>query len=166
MSLCSSVSFLQILPYSTLQSALQINDLRVLEDLIIDCLYVGLIEGHLNQKDGSVEITSAIGRDIGPADVQHMIAQLGGWLASTDVVLSSLRQEVARVKVEEESKRLEDKQLEEKKTKVLEELKTNKVTMATAVGGGAGDDMGAARRKKGATGPASKSGGIMGALRR
>lgn len=141
----------------------------MLEDLIIDCIYLGLIEGHLNQKDGSVEITSAIGRDIGPQDVAQMIKQLGGWLSSTDVVLSSLRDEVARVKVEEESKRLEDKQLEERKTKVLEELKNNKVAMATVVGGGgggAGDDMGAARRKKGAAGSGAKAGGGMGAFRR
>lgn len=85
-SLSSSDPFLlgrclsQILPYSLLQSSLSLPDLRTLEDLIIESIYLGLIEGHLNQKDSTLEITSAIGRDIGPNDVDNMIQQLSSWL--------------------------------------------------------------------------------------
>jgi len=83
----------QILPYSLLQSSLSLPDLRTLEDLIIESIYLGLIEGHLNQKDSTLEITSAIGRDIGPNDVDNMIQQLSSWsVADADAGSSSQTQ--------------------------------------------------------------------------
>jgi COP9 signalosome complex subunit 7 len=73
----------QILPYSLLQQTLHLSDVRALEDLVIETIYAGLLEGHLNQKDSTLEITSAMGRDIGPEDVENMLQQLGAWSETT-----------------------------------------------------------------------------------
>jgi hypothetical protein len=79
---------------------------RELEDLLIDCVYlgtctthpstgaarfdrfthsyavmmrVGLIKGKLDQKKGAFEVQYAIGRDIGPTDVDFMMKKLNTW---------------------------------------------------------------------------------------
>lgn len=147
LTLVNMASKQRILPYAALQSALAVRDLRALEDLIIECIYLGLIEGHLNQKDSSLEITSAMGRDIGPTDVQSMIDQLAAWLNSTDVVLGSLRGEVARVHQEEEEKRKDDIEQDEKKARVMEEIKVNKLVQGASGGAAAGMDDGIKRKK-------------------
>jgi len=161
LTLVNMASKQRILPYSSIQQALNVPDLRALEDLIIESMYAGLLEGHLNQKDSTLEITSAMGRDIGPDDVNHMIQQLGAWLESTDVVLKTLHSQVARVQSEEELARLRDADLEQQKTRVVDELKANKLTSPMGAGGGAGgafqDEEGAGRKKK-----PSKVGGVLG----
>jgi hypothetical protein len=44
---------------------------------VLWCL--GLVEGKLDQAKGSFEITYAMGRDIGPNDVDTMLEKLGAW---------------------------------------------------------------------------------------
>jgi hypothetical protein len=79
----SSLSCRQSLPYSLLLSSLALPSVRALEDLLIECTYLGLLECQLNQKEATVEITSAIGRDIGPNDVEKMIARIEEWSTHT-----------------------------------------------------------------------------------
>jgi len=68
-------------------------------------------------------------------------------LQSTDVVLDTLRSQVSRVQAEEECKRKADAEQDEKRTRIVEEIKTNK--LASGAAGAiaiAGDD--APRKKK------------------
>lgn len=166
----SLLSPLQHLPYSLLQSCLDLPNLRSLEDLIIDCINLGLIEGHLNQKDASLEILSAMGRDIGPRDVETMIQQLANWsdtrghntphgererdrsshsilsiliypsflssrLHSTDSVLSTLRDQIVRVENEESLRKANELEHEDKKSRLIDTVKLNKLALG---GGGVG----------------------------
>ncbi len=96
LTLVSLASKQRVLPYAALQSALHLPDLRALENLIIDSMYAGLLEGHLNQKDSTLEISSAMGRDIGPEDVDSMISQLGAWSDSQCIASTCTSSDPAR----------------------------------------------------------------------
>ena len=50
--------------YEALMSALDIQDLRELEDLIIDCIYNDLIKGKLDQKNMELHVDFTYGRDV------------------------------------------------------------------------------------------------------
>ena len=52
------------LGYSELMSVLQIKDIRELEDSIIDCIYAGLLNGKLDQKNQLLHVHSTFGRDV------------------------------------------------------------------------------------------------------
>lgn len=96
----------QVVPYDLLLKELDITNVRELEDMIIDCVYqgnssargsscvdsahahvvlrcaassAGLIKGKLDQKKSAFEVTSTIGRDIGPSDVPDMLKKLTAW---------------------------------------------------------------------------------------
>lgn len=52
----------QVIPYTVLLQQLDIPNVRELEDLIIDCIYQGVIRGKLDQKFKQLEVDFAIGR--------------------------------------------------------------------------------------------------------
>merc|ERR1712154_685435 len=54
----------KILHYKALQQQLEIKTVRELEDLMIDCIYSGLIIGRLDQRKALMEIRYCRGRDI------------------------------------------------------------------------------------------------------
>lgn len=69
-----------MLPYKVLLERLDIASVRELEEIIIDCMYQGLLKGKLDQKKERLEVASAVARDISTQDVQLMIKQLADWL--------------------------------------------------------------------------------------
>lgn len=69
----------QSLDYSFLLEQLDIASIRELEDLIIDCMYAGLISGKMDQVNRRLRIEGAMGRDLAPGDVESMLGQLEKW---------------------------------------------------------------------------------------
>eukprot|EP00349_Pseudokeronopsis_sp_Brazil_P004894 CAMPEP_0202957818 /NCGR_PEP_ID=MMETSP1396-20130829/2212_1 /ASSEMBLY_ACC=CAM_ASM_000872 /TAXON_ID= /ORGANISM="Pseudokeronopsis sp., Strain Brazil" /LENGTH=93 /DNA_ID=CAMNT_0049675527 /DNA_START=270 /DNA_END=551 /DNA_ORIENTATION=+ len=67
------------LHYDKLMSALDIKDLRELEDLIIDCIYNDLIKGKLDQMNKILHVNYTYGRDVPKTEVDIMIAKLMAW---------------------------------------------------------------------------------------
>lgn len=130
------------LSYASLLSSLDLTNIRELEDLIIDTIYAGLISGTLDQKSGSLLVASAIGRDIGPTDVDHMIDTLDHWLASSAEVVASLEAGVAYARTESEKAKREKEQTDQQKKSALEAIRLTEVDKrkpkqgAVAVGGG------------------------------
>jgi len=55
------------------------SGMRELEDLVIDCIYAGLLSGKLDQARRSVEVTYAAGRDVRPDGLADMLAALSEW---------------------------------------------------------------------------------------
>ena len=49
---------------------------RVLEDLIIECLYANIFAGKLDQKREQLEISTTMGRDVRPDDIGDLIAKI------------------------------------------------------------------------------------------
>jgi COP9 signalosome complex subunit 7 len=67
------------LSYTLLMRELQLASVRELEDLLIDCMYTGLISGRLDQQAGHLEVFSAAGRDVDPKELAGLAATLREW---------------------------------------------------------------------------------------
>ena len=67
------------LSYTLLMRELQLSGVRELEDLLIDCMYTGLISGRLDQQAGHLEVFSAAGRDVDPKELAGLAATLREW---------------------------------------------------------------------------------------
>jgi len=80
----------RVLPYALLLQSLQISNIRELEDLIIDGVYLDLLRGKLDQKAQQFEVEYAIGRDLEPEKVEGLLSALRDWAKTTSSVLSSL----------------------------------------------------------------------------
>ena len=57
-------SLLQVLAYSLLMAELEISTVRELEDLVIEGISAGVVQGKLDQKSSHFEVDYVIGRDI------------------------------------------------------------------------------------------------------
>lgn len=68
-----------IVSYQTLMNSIGINDVRMLEDLLIDCLQLGLLKGKLDQRDRRLMVESTFGRDVSANEVQNMLKSLKDW---------------------------------------------------------------------------------------
>merc|ERR1712154_120901 len=80
----------KILHYKALQQQLEIKTVRELEDLMIDCIYSGLIIGRLDQRKALMEIRYCRGRDINKKAIGLMKNRLLSWLKSTDDIIAML----------------------------------------------------------------------------
>jgi COP9 signalosome complex subunit 7 len=69
----------KVLDYPTLMRSLDLETVRELEDLIIDCIYNELLSGQLDQLNQSFHVTSCYGRDMRPQDVSDALAKLEAW---------------------------------------------------------------------------------------
>jgi len=63
---------------------------REVEDLLIRCIYGGLIEGKLDQQLKQLSVHNAAGRDIHPSEISSMLETLATWHDTSLAVLSSL----------------------------------------------------------------------------
>jgi COP9 signalosome complex subunit 7 len=73
------INYFKLLTYKHLLKSLDIENIRELEDLLIDGMYRGLFQGKLDQKNSYVEIFQTMGRDIGEKDIDEMIKTLSDW---------------------------------------------------------------------------------------
>lgn len=80
----------RILPYSDLLQALDISNVRELEDLIIDAIYLDLLHGKLDQKEEQLEVTYTMGRDLEPGKLGQILHALKDWASTTSAVLATL----------------------------------------------------------------------------
>lgn len=67
------------MPYSDLLQALDISNVRELEDLIIDAIYLDLLHGKLDQKEEQLEVTYTMGRDLEPGKLEQILVALQDW---------------------------------------------------------------------------------------
>ncbi|KAL7632742.1 UNVERIFIED_CONTAM: hypothetical protein RMT77_016943 [Armadillidium vulgare] len=78
------------LPLTELGKQLSINSTRQLEDLIIEAIYAGIINGRLDQKNGVLEIDFAIGRDIKIEELSNIATTLQEWCQTCDMMLANV----------------------------------------------------------------------------
>eukprot|EP01132_Coremiostelium_polycephalum_P011222 gene11222-13748_t len=118
----------KVIPYLVLQKELDISNVRELEDLIIDSIYQNIIRGKLDQKNKHLEIEFAIGRDVPPSYLNHMISVLDNWNKTSEDLLnniSALMQYTEKTHEQNRQKRDEfEKQLEIAKSHIKPEDST------------------------------------------
>ena len=93
-SVAEAASSATQLPYEKLKSLIDVKTNRDLEDILIDCIYNGLLKGHLNQKKQCVEVTSSYGRDVFPDEIDKFVTKLDQWKQKTERVVSTLDKQI------------------------------------------------------------------------
>eukprot|EP01119_Soliformovum_irregulare_P008815 TRINITY_DN21932_c1_g1_i1.p1 TRINITY_DN21932_c1_g1~~TRINITY_DN21932_c1_g1_i1.p1 ORF type:complete len:267 (+),score=64.45 TRINITY_DN21932_c1_g1_i1:51-851(+) len=115
----------KLIPYDVLSKELDIGNVRELEDLIIDSIYLGIIQGSLDQKNKHLEVESAMGRDIKPDSVDNMIAILTAWSSQSDTLLRTIKEKINHAAMIYESEKTHkeefDKRVEALKVSIKEE---------------------------------------------
>lgn len=84
------------IPYNTLLKELDMKNLRELEDLIIEVVYADIIHGKLDQKNQTLEIDYAIGRDIRPEAINEVSAVLEEWCNGCESVLQVIEAQISK----------------------------------------------------------------------
>lgn len=62
-----------------LKEQLYITDLRELEDIIIECIYSGLINGKIDHRNNILRVSECIRRDVPTAELENIINTLKEW---------------------------------------------------------------------------------------
>eukprot|EP00823_Brevimastigomonas_motovehiculus_P008004 TRINITY_DN71_c2_g3_i1.p1 TRINITY_DN71_c2_g3~~TRINITY_DN71_c2_g3_i1.p1 ORF type:complete len:281 (-),score=43.57 TRINITY_DN71_c2_g3_i1:348-1190(-) len=112
----------KILHYKTLMDAVDISELRDLEDLIIDCIYQGLLQGKLDQRQNALEVHSVMGRDLKPSEVSDMDQLLSTWIADSEQLVKALDTKMEQANVSLERKKKEAQDVENEKKTVLDSM--------------------------------------------
>ena len=80
LSIISLANKCRTIPYETLSKNLDVNNIRELEDLIIEAFNADVIKGKLDQLKNQLEIEYAIGRDVTNEQVEEILSVLDNWL--------------------------------------------------------------------------------------
>jgi len=142
----------KVISYSLLQAQLEIPGIRDIEDLIIDAIYTGIVQGKLDQKSQQFEAEFAMGRDLKPESIEAMISLLQNWSVQSDGLLKTIKENISHANIMDEQ---EKKHKEEFAKKVESVKSTIKIAMesemlqAAEFGEGGGDFMGEHGRKGG-----------------
>jgi len=59
------------------------SNVRELEDLIIDAIYLDILRGKLDQKEGQLEVEYTMGRDLEPGKLENILLALQNWQVSS-----------------------------------------------------------------------------------
>jgi len=79
------------IPYDVLLKELDVDNVRDLEDLIIEAIYSNVVSGELDQQSDYLEVDWTVGRDVGSNDIDNMIDTLQQWCDSCESVLSTVQ---------------------------------------------------------------------------
>jgi COP9 signalosome complex subunit 7 len=91
LSIISLASKCRTISYKTLSLQLGIENIRELEDLIIEAFYAEIIKGKLDQLNSQLEIDFAIGRDVTDEQVDEILNVLDNWYCFLINMLSLLK---------------------------------------------------------------------------
>lgn len=74
----------KIIPYTVLQEKLKVDNVRALEDLIIETIYAGLVTAKMNQNEQILRVQSFIGRDVRLEQLPTLIGKLTSFKESCE----------------------------------------------------------------------------------
>jgi len=151
LSVVSIAAVEKSIPYSVLLSELSLENVRELEDLIIDCIYAGIIKGKLDQKEQRFQVDWAMGRDIRPGQIEDMLKILTLWCDRSETLMKSIQEKIQLASLLHDSNQKQNREFEAR----VEDIKANlKATMEAEMAvefdvGGAFEAGGAGANKKG-----------------
>ena len=82
------------LAYDDLKEELRMYDVRELEDLILDTIYLGLVGGKLDSKNEFLCVDFAIGRDVKADDLEEIQRVLAAWQAKASALVETIDRKV------------------------------------------------------------------------
>ena len=72
--------------YSAISEALDVENVRDLEDAVIETIYAGLVSGKMDQMKREFRVSKAAGRDVRLEEVGAMADKLEAWAATADTL--------------------------------------------------------------------------------
>jgi len=113
------------LDYSLVMKETGLNNVRAVEDLVISCVYDGLLKARIDQRNTKFLIQWCASRDVRPAKIDEMLQKFATWSASADGILRRIDQSVesaARKRQEQSAEhKLVAEEAEHMKTQVMKE---------------------------------------------
>jgi PCI domain len=76
LTIVSLASQSKTLAYDVLMRELEMSSVREVEDLLIECIYGGLLQGRLDQAAGQLDVFSCSARDVNPKELASMSESL------------------------------------------------------------------------------------------
>jgi len=113
----------KVIPYDVLQKQLEMSELRELEDLIIDAIYQGIIQGQLDQRHRQLEVEHAMGRDVKPGATDAMIEILTSWSVQSDELLRTIKEKMSEATFFSDQEKRRKEEFEKKVETVKSSLK-------------------------------------------
>merc|ERR1719232_654204 len=114
----------KMLAYNLLMSELDINTVRELEDLVIEGISAGVIQGKLDQKSSHFEVDFVIGRDIRKSDIGSIVSVLSSWCDNCDNMLKGIEAQVDKVNTQRQEHQQHKQSLENKINDMKQQLKS------------------------------------------
>jgi len=113
----------KILSYETLRRELEIDNVRTLEDLIIETIYADLIKGKLDQKGEIFRIKGTMGRDVRPEKLGSIIELLQAWKVQCEALVTTVNASSADAIARREDTKLEQEDVHRAVAEVKSSLK-------------------------------------------
>ncbi|KAK3103747.1 hypothetical protein FSP39_021585 [Pinctada imbricata] len=112
------------IPYAVLLQELDIQNLRALEDLIIEVIYADIIHGKLDQKNQQLEVDYALGRDIRQEAVPEIITVLQDWCTGCEAMLQGIETQISKANQNRENSIKIKNQIEQEVHNIKKTLKS------------------------------------------
>lgn len=110
---------------------LDISDVRVLEDMVIECIYSGLLSGRLDNKNQQMTVDYVSSRDFKAEDTAALFDKLNRWRKHVEEIEGtldkSLRATMASLEANERRKKEVKVKADEAYSKALVELENHQV---------------------------------------
>ena len=133
-----------MITYDAMMAATGITGVREIEDLVIDCIYEGVLtNAKMDQQKRLIEVDVVVGRDVHASQVAQMAAVLAAWEERSEQLLKIAEQQAHSATVASEAAA---KQKEEFETRVKLIKENAKAMMMEEDQMGMGEMMGGDRK--------------------
>jgi len=112
-----------LLEYGSLMESLEMSSVRELEDLIIESIYEGLVEGKIDHKHNALMVMSSFGRDVKQEKVPELIGKLKNYLSHIESVETFISEEIKSSKDSMETKNQKKERFEGARQETSKKLK-------------------------------------------
>lgn len=125
---------------ASLKEELQIFDVREMEDLLLDTIYLGLVIGKIDAKSEVFHVDFVIGRDMRNDELVHVKKVLDDWSDRASSLLKAIEDKVNKLRGSIQNDIMERRQLEEKVREISEKLEKTGFKKKGGRGGGDGSE--------------------------
>ncbi|CEG37106.1 proteasome component region pci domain-containing protein [Plasmopara halstedii] len=99
------------IPYDIMVQELGVSTVREVEDILIDTIYSGLIQGKLDQKSRCFVVKYAVGRDTCREDIDDMIQKLLNWKQQSTEICEKVNGILMSAEKQEEDERTREESI-------------------------------------------------------
>ena len=92
----------KVLDYASLMKALYVDDMRSLENIVIDTIYADLIDAKMNQQQKQVHVRSVASRGVRVEDISQLVSHIQQWKHTATALSKQLARSNMTLRAEQE----------------------------------------------------------------